>query len=60
MTVNLNLRSRRPRLSGVGGMAVPTFQCQVGRPSVTVGRPGTDLRLLEVEVEVEGQSGRCW
>jgi len=26
-------------------MAVPPFQCQVGRPSVTVGRPGTDWRL---------------
>ena len=32
---------RRPTFSDSGGMAVPPFESQVCRPTVTLGRPGT-------------------
>ena len=41
-------------------MAVPPFQCQVGRPSVTVGRPGTDWRLpVIIRLDMIGKGIRC-
>ena len=43
-----NVPGRGPTFPASGGMAVPPFQFQVGRPSVTVGRPGTGRRLLGV------------
>jgi hypothetical protein len=37
---------RRPTFSDSGGMAVPPFESQVCRPTVTLGRPGTGSCLV--------------
>ena len=39
------IRGRRPTFPDSGGMAVPPFESQVCRPTVTLGRPGTDSCL---------------
>jgi hypothetical protein len=38
---------RRPTFSDSGGMAVPPFESQVCRPTVTLGRPGAGSCLSE-------------
>jgi hypothetical protein len=45
---------RRPTFSDSGGMAVPPFESQVCRPTVTLGRPGTWDVLGQVHAWVTG------
>ena len=44
---------RRPTFSDSGGMAVPPFESQVCRPTVTLGRPGTDSCLARVKAKAQ-------